>query len=390
MDSTYNIRNFCYNFYIYFVILAFLYPRGFSEYIPEYKKFFVIMIACATVLICIQCLIHITKNCILKFRFRYLPFIGYFFIVFVISCIIKNDFLNGKQQIFLYPILCLFIFLNFKNKPEKFLKSLSNILLVLFLANMIIFTDYFAEHVHITFLGHIQIISQLGILSVFSNTLLYIITNKQKIRRIFFIIFTLFIMFTTDTDSAVLSGVILLIGIIIYKSKLYYLLCLKSQWYVFVMFYFSTFIIYLTVNNILIKINLVFEFSGRNFVWRAALDKFFQSPIIGYGIEGVLLETFWSEWVGIGFNYAHNQIMQTLLDGGSILLVIYFIMLLACASSINMIFNKEYKILANICLITFLFVSIFDSVSSYCYVFIFLSIIISIPDIAKNNDIFKI
>ena len=197
-------------------------------------------------------------------------------------------------------------------------------------------------------------------------------------------------MFTTDTDSAVLSGVILLIGIIIYKSKLYYLLCLKSQWYVFVMFYFSTFIIYLTVNNILIKINLVFEFSGRNFVWRAALDKFFQSPIIGYGIEGVLLETFWSEWVGIGFNYAHNQIMQTLLDGGSILLVIYFIMLLACASSINMIFNKEYKILANICLITFLFVSIFDSVSSYCYVFIFLSIIISIPDIAKNNDIFKI
>ena len=84
-------------------------------------------------------------------------------------------------------------------------------------------------------------------------------------------------------------------------------------------------------------------------------------PIFGYGIDGILLHTFWTEWSGGGFNYAHNQILQNLLDGGVMLTISFWIMIFAFIKPAKKIPEVKYRVFVNSSIIALLFVMIFDS-----------------------------
>ena len=143
-------------------------------------------------------------------------------------------------------------------------------------------------------------------------------------------------------------------------------------------------IIYLTAINKSIIPGL--DFSGRQFVWQNALLNIKKQPVFGYGIDGVLLHTFWSEWSGGGFNYAHNQIMQNLLDGGLVLTISFWGMIFTFIKQIKKVTERKYRVLFNSSVIALLFVMIFDSTTLYSYMYIILAIIYVVPSLCIENQ----
>ncbi|NRZ25599.1 O-antigen ligase family protein [Clostridium beijerinckii] len=260
--------------------------------------------------------------------------------------------------------------MNFEEDGIKIINSIVNILFVNFIINLVAFRSIFFAYEHIVFLGHVQTISQFGTLALYFGSLQFLLDKNRRIKAVFFIIISLITMFTGDADSARVAAIIMIVVGMMYKFKIYHLLWFKSKWYVFAFWGLSVFIVYtVSGNNIFVNIIDNSTFSGRNFVWKNALELFCNSPYFGYGIDGALITTFWST----GMNYAHNQIVQNLIDGGVVLCISFWIMMIEFSSYIDRIQLKKYKVLANGTLITFLAIMITDSTTLYCYMFLFLS-----------------
>lgn len=372
----------------YFVFFAFLYPRGFSEIIPLYKTIFSVWTWTAVCIIWIQFFfIRIKKNIMrLKINWDYIVVGSYFVFAILITVFTRQIVDTGLQQLIGYPSLFVFIVVNFKRKPERVLNCISNILFVLFLINLCIFRGRFFYIEHMTFLGHVQAISQLGVLTIFVSVLEYMMTNKHRKKTILIVILTIFNMSVTDADSAVLSAMIIIFAGIAYKWRLYHLFKYKSTVYVWAMCVVSILVIYfIAIDGTILEYIPNLNFSGRNYVWEDAILKIGERMVVGYGIDGVLLTPFWTEWTGGGFNYAHNQILQNLLDGGIILLASFWGMIFRCIRDIDNILKRKYVVLVNVTLSVLLFIMIFESVSLYCYVYILLAIMLVLPQILDKE-----
>lgn len=315
------------------------------------------------------------------------PVVLYFLLAVIVTFAVRGRVTSGLQQLFAYPSLCFFIIGHMKKNPEKLLNSIINILIINFTINMAAFKRCFDSLTHITYLGHVQMVSQMGLIAIFVSCLYWMMFRRRKYKIIYLTVITVVTMLVTDADSAVFTALIMLAAAIVYKWKLYHILDLKPYWYIGGMYALSVFVVYITaVDNVLEAICAVPDFSGRKFVWQAALLKITEKPIAGYGIDGVLLRVFWTEWFGgIGFNYAHNQIMQNLMDGGIILFAAFAVMMYGVAAKIREIPGIRYRMLANASLVALLFIMIFDSTTIYCYMYVILSIDLTLPYILEKN-----
>ena len=74
-------------------------------------------------------------------------------------------------------------------------------------------------------------------------------------------------------------------------------------------------------------------------------------------------------------SYAHNQVMQCLIDGGTVLLIAMVWMLCSVAERVNMISDARFHRIAAAVFCALLFVMVFDSFTPYSYVFILLAFI---------------
>ncbi|WP_438434524.1 O-antigen ligase family protein [Gorillibacterium sp. sgz500922] len=369
----------------YFVLIPFLFPRGYAEINTTYKLFFTIWIWVAVVIIWLQFVLR-AKIMRSKINRKGLALALYFVLSILLTIVIRGNLSSGLQQMLAAPSLCVFIIFNFEKHWHKILGVLLNIFIVLFFLNGIVFKGYFVQFAHIIFLGHVQVVSQIGMTAIFVALLNYMLIKKRKFKSALLIIMSIFTMISTDATSAVLVCLILIVIGVVYKWKLYHIFCLKSKWYVAIGFLMSISIIYFgTVNNHYNAIISDPTFSGRRFVWLNALSHIATRPIFGFGIDGVLITTFWTDWSGGGFNYAHNQIIQNLLDGGIVLCVAFWIMMFTYASYIDNLEHIKYKVLSNAILIALLTVMIFDSTTLYCYMFIFLAILVKLPKVANNR-----
>ncbi len=371
----------------YFIIISFLLPRGYAEFNLIYNHIFNYCIWISTIIIWIQFSLFYLKKMTIKRDSLFI--INYFVITIIITCLIRGFSINGYQKLLTYPSICLFTIYNFKKDPKSFLNAINNVFLVLFILNQVILADFFSKQYHITFLGHVQMVSQIGTLAIFCALIFWIMFHENKNRTIIIVILSLFTMITTDAASAQISCIILCIFGILYKLKIYKFLVYDSKVYVIIGIIFSMIIVCISIINNVKYNNAItwLDFSGRSFVWLDALSKIKTNVIFGYGIEGVLLNVFWNKWVNTtGFNYAHNQIIQNFLDGGIIVSIAFLFMLITFCKNTKNIANSKYKVLVNVILITFLFIMIFESTTSYCYMFICFAIIYVLPDIIKNKE----
>lgn len=362
--------------YYLFIEMAFLFPRGYGEYSIIYHKIMVLLVWSAVMLIVIIEIPKITKHS-KRVSTDGILIAAYFLVAIAITILIRKKVSSGLQQMIAAPAFCAFLIQNLKKNPRKLLNSLATVFIINLLLNIVITRITFASDEHIIFLGHVQMVSQYGLAALVVSTLYYITYKDEKTKMKCLIILTIVTMLTTDADSAVFSALIIFIGFVIYKFKLYKILFFKTEIYVLGMLALNIAVIYLTSVNRTIIPGL--DFSGRRFVWEDALLNIKKQPIFGYGIDGVLLHTFWTEWTGGGFNYAHNQILQNLLDGGGVLTFFFWVMILTFIKPAKKIANKKYRVFVNSSVIALLFVMIFDSTTLYCYMYIILAVLYAVP-----------
>lgn len=359
---------------IYLVVIGFLFPRGFINVSPLYHKVCSAFMWLSVFLTWIQWIKHSAKRKGVldgKFESCILSIGGYFILSIIVTILCRRNISSGLQQLFAAPSVCVFMLLNLKLNPQKLLNAIANVMCVEFTVNAIMAASqpYINGIYHVIFLGHIQVVSQYGILAILVGVLFELLYHDNHKRNVYLLIVTFYTMLTTDAESATFTLVGLLIAFIIYKCKLSKFLTINSVIYVFLMITLSVLIVYCSAINQ----NLIpsFDIHGRRFVWESALEKIRERPVTGYGIDGVLLSTFWTS----GFNYAHNQLVQNLLDGGIILTISFWNMIIGFAKEINKIRMVKYRVLCNASLIALLFVMLFDSTTLYIYMYMILSII---------------
>lgn len=369
--------------YYLFVEVAFLFPRGYAEYNTVYHQLMSLLVWGAVILILLVEVPPIIKYS-KKISIENSLIVTYFFLAIVITVVLQKGLSSGLQQMFAVPVFCVFLIQNMKKNSRKLLNSLAMIFIINLSLNAFLTQIAFDSETHIIFLGHVQMISQYGLAALVVAALYYIMYRDKKIKMGYLIFLTIFTMLTTDADSAVFVAIIILSGFVIYKFKLYRILLFKTEIYVLGMLALNIVIIYLTAINKSIIPGL--DFSGRQFVWQNALLNIKKQPVFGYGIDGVLLHTFWTEWLGGGFNYAHNQIMQNLLDGGLVLTISFWGMIFTFIKQIKKVTERKYRVLFNSSVIALLFVMIFDSTTLYSYMYIILAIIYVVPSLCIENQ----
>lgn len=358
----------------YFILISFLNPRGFYGVIPGYKLFFTLM----TWISCLLIGIYLVSNFIDNRRlFRKLDILiaFNFALVVLITIIDQKGIHEGLQQMLAFPMICMFVIIKVRKNPIRFLNKINNILIVLFCLNLVISKLYPFEY-HATFLGHVQMIAQLGLLSIFTCFVVVLLKHQFEKKNVLQLAITILNLLFTDALSSLVVFVMFFgfLAMYLYKKKItkIYSCFLKQP-----VFYYY---IFLALGVLFIALScgtpILDKFiNGRNYIWNEALVHFKDSWLLGYGIQGVLMKPFWLEGTGSnGFNYAHNQLIQILLDGGIVLLIS---MLLTFWMILNTIQkeNAKYLYLVNSTLIIVLSLMIVDAPSIYCYIYMYISMI---------------
>lgn len=378
------------DFLMYLMIIPFMYPRGFSEFFSWYKMFFTLWTYGAAALIVLFAAYKLS-NGFNRYKHYLLMLLVYFGYFALDTLLIQGSIAAGVQKLFITPVLCVFCFLCFEERIRQFVKCLSNVLVVLFVLNdfvfnPLIFSDYFStEGNHIIFIGHVQIATQLGILGVFISLLLKE-WKEIGLSRILLCLSIITMIFSDTAAGKIVIAIYILCFVIGKVPYIKNILSADSRYYValglglnIILFAFMY-----ILDGEYMRFGYDLSLTGRMFVWEEAFKFFKESAIFGYGAYGVLIKVFWS--TDSGMNYAHNELVQRLLDGGIVLLIIFIILLFAFASRVRKVKNNNLKKYANISLLSINVVMLIESVTEYYYVYILWILIAHICELEKESE----
>lgn len=389
---TVNIKDW----FLYIILIPFLRPVGFDEYIPVYKNFFTLWLYVAVICIFALIVFEASKSTTLEKPYFYWSML-YFFVMGTLTLVIRQSFSGGLKKIFAAPILCILCMLYLKKKPEKFIKSINNLLMLVFLLNVTFFNPllwkgYFEPVTnHLVFLGHVQTGVQFGVIGIFFAYLEHYFYMSNKKRFFLQVILSVVSMVISFTSAAYIALIILFVFYILRNNRFQKFFIFKGQTYVSIYLLVNILLFLFVFYHSTVLAFLGFSLNGRGFIWREAINSFYDSPIYGYGVYGILIKVFWSYWIGDGkgMNYMHNQILQVLNDGGIILFVFFVFMILSALKSLNKLQNGKLKFWAAVCMIIILVNMTFESTMEYFYVFFILVAFAYLPDIVKYEKLKK-
>lgn len=376
------ISNLIYKILIYITLIPFLMPIGWEVYSNTYKNIVDIMsvigILAGIAVIIMNKKIYLKKTVIL----------------IIVSClelllttIVHQGGINeGIKKIFIVPILCLVLSNLLMYNYKEVVNVIANILLVILLMNVTVFSQYlfpqyFLVDKHMTFIGHVQSISMISTLGILLGFLKIKSENRRKYSGIFLIMLSIINMIYSDTDASYLSlGAILILTLLGRNTVVRKII--NNQMTIIGLGYFLVNICILTataassIGRMLQAIS-----SGRSFVWNIGMPLVKEKLLFGYGAYGVKIAPFWTKWsTNIqdkqGFNYAHNTILQLLLDGGITLLILSIIAIWLCVKNVGKLKSENIQYMFNSMIIVWLLISTVESVVEYYYIFIFLMIVL--------------
>lgn len=373
-----------------FIITPFLFPRGFVEVSSLYKTALNLWLYAAIALIGVLFVREIFfkkrkyKSCFFAIVLYYAAFVG-------ITFFTQGGLGQGLQKMFATPALMLFCITALRNAPKKLIDIAAKVLMVEFALNLTVFCPLFwpcfSTDTHLLFIGHVQVAAQMGLLGIFLSYLIYKIEGLNK-KTIFLFVLSLVTMLTSKTFAAyiviaalVLGGLFILtpIGKKIFPKNPVWLVAL----FVAVNLALFAVTVYLDGNYKVFGINI--SLNGRMPIWEEAFMFIRDSFLLGYGAYGVLLNIFWTTNMvePNKMNYAHNELLQRMLDGGIILTLIFIVLVIWLVKYINRVENKSKKLVPNLFLLTFLLVMLIESVTEYYFFPIFLCILAFMPELVK-------
>lgn len=378
------------DFCLYFIFIPFFYPRGFISYFPIYKTIFTLWLYAALGLAVLLIMIIVFKK---DFRFKtsfMFLLLNYAYLI-MITCLKMGGISVGFQKLFVPPILVLFCSCLLEKRAYQIVRILSNILIFNYILGLIcdyvLFRKYFSAETHVIFMGHVQVVSQLGILGFFLGYILYHVMNEK---RKAWILWVLCIVTMLLSETLASRTVLIIIGIWVLLYRLKFgtrFMRMKPMVYLIAFVIANIVLLYLSTTpiggyNILGNMT---TFNGRLYIWRAALLLLAHNWITGFGAYGVNIKVFWTRWVGdgTGFNYAHNEFLQALLDGGVIQVCLFLLMWKKHLDHMKNVSDEKMRIFGNLFSISFLAVMLAESVGVYYYVFIFMSLLAYLPQISE-------
>lgn len=378
------------NIFWYIEAISFLFPSGFASYFLEYKKFETIILFFALLLAILRLFYVIGTGHRVKFNTVIVLVLLYHLALLIITLHIQGSITEGFNKIFSVPVICLLLNYDCKNNTKNVINAFSKVLIIIFLLNVLVFNQwffksYFLVDNHIIFIGHVQIASELGILGIliaYAESKV----NSSKFNGILLLALSIITMLYSKTSASYLVLSILIIAWIFKKNT--FIRNIVNKYTGLIVLFLMLIGTYLVFNDWtkedLDTFRLVTNLtSGRTYVWLDGVRLFRQSPLIGYGAYGFKIVTFWSQWIngGTGMSYAHSTLLQLLLDGGIILASIFVVMIfIVIKKEKNSMVNDECKYLSYVLLIAFLVVGLFESLTEYCYIFIFLLLMLNLEN----------
>lgn len=376
---------------IYFYLIPFLHPRGLYVF-PFMKIFFIGWMCIVLILILFEFMIFVTRKKKWNQSFVFHILI-YYIPLFLITLLVRFTFEDALQKVFAAPVLCLLCAMYMEKQPEKFIKATNNIFIIIFFLANTIFSPYVQSDLynaaveHYTFLGHVQIASQLGVVSLFFCYVEYYYwSQKKKFKSMIQLALTVITMALSYTSASYIALILLVIFYIINQTSFNKIFEYSSRTYVTIFFLFNI-LVFLFVTQISPSLNLgIFSLNGRGFIWIEAIESFLKSPIYGYGVHGTYIKVFWSVWNdNQGMNYMHNQILQVLNDGGIILLIPFVIMLYYIVNNAVYVPKGRLRFWTMAVIMSILVIMTFESTLEYFYMWFILALIAYLPRIDTVN-----
>jgi len=363
---------------IYLILIPFLYPEGFAEYSVIYGTIFKTWL-CFTVFLVVLDFLYTIIN-----KVRYNAFINFTMIfhayMLVDTLALQGGVSEGLQKIFAAPALCYITVRFMKGRAEIFLRCVSNILIVIFALNLTIFSSYvmpsfFPAAGKIRFLGHVQIAAQLGAIGILIGCFLISISGRYKRKGVLLCLLSTIVVLQSRTLTGYVCLAIWLLGLIVVKIiKKPLLIELNPIIYSVVLLTANLLMLVYLNNNSWIFYT---SFHGRISIWLEAAEKISTNKMFGYGVYGYELHPYWYAWSDTAsyIKYAHNELLQLMLDGGIVLVILFFIVLFACLNRAGRVKNKFMRAATNLCLISFLLTMIPDVPTEYHHTFMFFSVL---------------
>lgn len=350
----------------YIVLIPLLAPSGPEEMIPAYKTVMTVWSMLALFLLLFDSFLKILSN--RQFVFPKVGLATYFVIAILVTLCSREGIGSGLQELFFYPVVFLYIIALNRDEVREYAVCTAMMLLLIFLIQLCFSATFFEKTLHLTFLGHVQVFSQYGLLAIFLSL---IILHKKWARPALgwsLLVSALASMLLADADSAHYSLVI--VGVLLLVTGLFPSACrIDMRIITIIMLAISVATVYLTISrqSPLIGTEVDWTFSGRVFVWESCWELIQGAPLFGYGVENPPITVFWNN---SATSYAHNQVLQSLLDGGLVLCIAMVWLLLSISSSINGISDKGVRRVSIAVSAALLFVMIFDSFTPYSYIFV--------------------
>ena len=379
-------KDYTSNFIWYLTLVPFLFPKGFAEYFSSYKAFSVLILGIATsIILARELYIGIYYHWYIMSNVPFMLTLLYHIVLLVITISVQGKITEGLQKIFIAPVVCLLLAEGGKRNLFNIIDAICNILIIEFLLNILIFNQwlfpsYFLVNNHITFIGHVQVAAEIGTLGLLIAYAEYRHgMHKAKATLLIVLSFITMIYSKTATSyaSIALITVLLLIGKVVQIKEF----TVRHIQLITAILIALTFM-WINVDNISIFSRfhnaLVRYSNGRTFIWDQGIELFKEKPFFGYGAYGAKIRPFWVQWTnnGIGFNYAHNTILQLLLDGGIVLTTMFIIVIFTYLHHTqNNIKDHNIKYAIYVLFITLLFIGQFESITENYYFFMFLSLI---------------
>lgn len=377
-----------------FILIPFLHPKGLGEVFNAYSIFFKTWtyLAALAVLFMLSCISYSQNHFpIIKQHDESIGLIAYHISLLLVTILTQHKISEGIQKIFVYPIICLFFYMLFDRFKEKAYGLICNYLIILFTINVTvlnphIFFQLFMKK-HISFLGHIQVTAQFCIIALLV-AYLDLKHSVYKRRGYLLICLTIISLLTSDALTGYVTLAIFIMGVVVNKrNKIKRIISAKPIKYFVVLGIISFILLYSSIYlKLFQQTSIDLTFSGRVFIWIEAWQLIKQRLWFGYGAYGVLIQPFWSRYSNSnGMNYAHNEVLQLLIDGGLFLFLIFIVLLTMYMIRISKIYDKNIKYWISLLLLNFLLIGMFESITENVYFFIFLVIIGNEVTVQKDN-----
>lgn len=387
MKNKFKIRFSLMELYFYFLLIPFFAPTGFNIYFDFYEKLFTMWLLCSSVLVCLH---FITKSLTQKFMVKKCVFflIVYYLIFIMLTLGMQGGIEEGLKKLFIAPVFALLYATFLDDYKKEILTCTSNIFIVIFFLSLMVFNstifpEFFTER--IVFVGHVQVAAQMGLLGIYIALIFLSCEKEYKTKSLFLFFLSVLMMLQSKTIMAYITIAILMVSYVIYKVGLAKKLYLINP-YMYIGGWIVLNVLLLLFSRTAHLSGLMKYFdatlSGRSFVWTEAINLIKARPVWGYGAFGVNIVVFWHEWInsGDGMNYAHNEFLQRLLDGGLVLLIMFIVLLISYCKYLNEMKNVKIRFISSACLICFLVISLIESVTEYYYILAFLSILAYYPN----------